>query len=91
MRSLDIAKKASDYVDAIPAKQFKQIYSKILDLRKNHLPNDSKKLSGYKDLYRVSAGEYRIIYSFDDNVVYIHLVGKRNDGDIYKQLKNLEK
>ncbi|WP_236861757.1 type II toxin-antitoxin system RelE family toxin [Candidatus Magnetominusculus xianensis] len=48
--------------------------------------NDSNKLKGY-DYSRVDAGEYRIIYKVENNCVYVQLIGKRNDGEIYKSLK----
>lgn len=88
IRNLDINKKVDDFLEKLPPKQFKQIYTCILNLRKNCTPHDSSKLKGYDDLYRVDIGEYRIIYNFDNEIVYIRLVAKRNDGDAYKQLKN---
>jgi hypothetical protein len=33
-------------------------------------------------LYRKDVGEYRIIYRFDDAIVYVLLIGKRNDDDV---------
>jgi mRNA interferase RelE/StbE len=87
MRLLDITKKVDDFLGNLPPKQFKQIYSKIMTLRKNTLPNDSIKLHGFKDKYRADIGEYRIVYSFDDKIVYIQAIGKRNNDDIYKKIK----
>jgi mRNA-degrading endonuclease RelE of RelBE toxin-antitoxin system len=42
-------------------------------------------------VYRVDSGEYRIVYCFDPNadLVEVILVGKRNDDEVYKQLKRL--
>jgi len=56
-----------------------------------HLPADSKKLAEYSDLYRVSIGKYRIVYRFlvDEDLVEVILVGKRNDDEVYKQLKRM--
>ena len=55
------------------------------------LPNDSKQLKGYADLYRVDSGEYRIVYRFksQEDLVEIILVGKRNDDEVYKKLGRL--
>lgn len=86
MRQISSIKDADDFISKLPAKQFKQIYVKILSLKKNPLPHDSKKLKGYDDLYRTDIGEYRIIYSFDDNTVYLKAVGKRNDNEVYKTI-----
>ncbi len=57
-----------------------------MDLLKNPRPHDSSKLRGYPDLYRKDVGEYRIIYKFDDGTIYVLLIGKRNDNEVYKRL-----
>jgi mRNA interferase RelE/StbE len=85
LRALDIKRDALSALDRLDAKQFRQIMLRILELPKEPLPHDSKRLSGYP-YFRVSAGEYRIIYAFDDAIVSILMVGKRNDDDIYKRL-----
>lgn len=87
MRLLNITKQVDNFLNKLPGKQFKQVYTTIMELRKNIMPHDSKKLNGFLDLYRVEVGEYRIIYKFDNEVVYIQAVGKRNDDEIYKIIK----
>ena len=86
MYRLDITNNALNFTKKLPSKQFKQIFTAIMDLLKNPRPNDSSKLKGYSNLYRKDVGEYRIIYKFDDDTVYILLIGKRNDDEVYKQL-----
>jgi len=83
---LDITTDALNFTKKIPPKQFKQIFTAIMDLLINPKPHDSRLLKGYIDLYRKEVGEYRIIYRFDDAIVYVLLIGKRNDDDVYKQL-----
>jgi mRNA interferase RelE/StbE len=87
MKLLDITKSVDDFLDKLPAKQFKQVYSTIIDLRKNTMPHDSIKLQGSLECYRVDIGEYRIIYKFDEEIVYIMAAGKRNDDEVYKKFK----
>ena len=36
---------------------------------------------------RIKSGEFRVIYALDGEVLQIRLIGKRNDGDIYKALE----
>jgi mRNA interferase RelE/StbE len=86
LKKLDISKAMDDFLEMLPPKQFKQVFTTIIDLRKNHQPHDSSKLKGYLELYRVDIGEYRIIYSFDEDVVNIIVCGKRNDDNVYKKL-----
>jgi mRNA interferase RelE/StbE len=50
-------------------------------------PNDYIKLYGSEGRYRVDIGEYRVIYSFNETIVSIFIVGKRNDSEVYKNAK----
>jgi len=86
---LNLSKKALNFSRNLQAKQFKQIYTAIVDLLETPEPQDARKLKGYPDLLRRDVGEYRIIYRYDTEIVYIILVDKRNDDEIYKQLKRL--
>lgn len=83
-RLIEISSLSYGFLEKLPPKQFKQVFTKLWDLRKNPRPHDSLKLKGSDFLYRADMGEYRIIYSFDSNMVTIEAVGKRNDGEIYK-------
>lgn len=76
------------------AKKLRQIFMKILSLRRTPAPQDSKKLENfnYKGLsgYRVDQGEYRIIYAIaeKDKKVLIGAILNRNED--YKELKHLK-
>lgn len=80
-RLVNTSRSADDFLKSLPPKQFKQIFTKVWDLRSNPRPHDSIKLSGFENKYRTDIGEYRIIYTFDDTIVNIETIGKRNDGD----------
>ena len=89
MRHINIPKKVQKFVATLPVKHQKQIAGNMMNLQKEIHPQDSKKLSN-SDYYRIDSGEYRIIYTWDDATVYIRIVGKRNDSDVYKKLKRGE-
>ena len=72
-----------------PAKHQKQIKEKILSLGESPFPNDSKELVNCAPYRRCDCGEYRIVYRVDGDIIYIILVGKRNDGEVYQALKRL--
>jgi len=86
MLRLEITKDAMKSLELLPGKQFKQVVSAIFGLLKNPEPNDSKKLSGYQ-YFRIDVGEYRVIYDFDDTLVRVLVSGKRNDDEVYRELK----
>lgn len=83
---LDIYPDVAKFVADLEPKRFKQVLSKILSLLKDPRPQDSQELKGYS-FHRVDIGEYRIIYSYTDEIVTIILVGKRNDDEVYKDLR----
>jgi len=85
---LDISRSALKFLKRLQQpKQYKQIASKIFELQRDPMPPDSKHLSGYPSYFRVDSGEYRIIYTKTDSVIQIAVVGKRNDDEVYKQMK----
>lgn len=86
MRRLDIDRDATKYLQDLDAKQYKQVASKMLSLMMNATPADYSQLKGYS-YHRVDSGEYRIIYRFDTDTVYIVLIGKRNGDEVYDKLK----
>jgi len=63
MLEIFLDKKVKKFIEVLPLKHQKQLKNKILALRINSLPQDSKKLLDYQ-LYRCDSGEYRIIYGF---------------------------
>ena len=87
MRKIDITKSAGRYIKKLPPKQYRQVVGTVLGLRENPSPRDSKQLSGYPDYKRVDVGEYRIVYRFDEDTVYIAIIGKRNDNEVYRRFK----
>ena len=46
-------------------------------------------LEGFPNFRRADIGEYRIIYYATNELVYVALVGKRNDDDVYKRFRRL--
>jgi mRNA interferase RelE/StbE len=86
--SLRIAKTAEKDLLDLQAKLYKQVVSKILSLQGNSQPQDCKALKGYEGGYRVDKGEYRILYTIDEEskLIDVFRVGKRNDGEVYKNL-----
>ena len=55
----------------------KIILKKIDELREDPFSKDIKKLVG-RDEYRFRVGNYRIVFEFLDNMIFIKKVGHRN-------------
>jgi mRNA interferase RelE/StbE len=88
MREISLSKRSKTFIERLPRKQQEQVSRRIMELKTNIMSGDSRKLTGF-DYRRVDSGEYRIVYHFNDKTVYIIIVGKRNDSEVYKRLKNL--
>ena len=88
MLKLNLTNAALNFLDELPAKQFKQIVNTLFALLKNPMPQDAKALKGY-DYRRVDCGEYRIVYCVKNEELQVIVIGKRNDDEVYKKLKRL--
>ena len=84
-RRLDLAADVTKFLEHLDPKPFKQVARKIFALLQDATPPDSLQLTG-RSYRRADQGEYRIVYEFDEDTVYIVLVGKRNDDEVYKKL-----
>jgi mRNA interferase RelE/StbE len=90
MHRLDMTKVAYEFLKDLQAKQYRQVGHKLLSLMMDPQPADAAQLRGYDQYWRVDVGEYRIIYRFDETTIFIILIGKRNDDEVYRDLRRRE-
>jgi mRNA interferase RelE/StbE len=67
----------------IPEHDANRILSKIKALAEEPLPADSKKLKG-EELFRIRLGNYRVIYSIEDEKMLVFVVKLGHRKDVYK-------
>ncbi len=84
MLKIDIWPEAQDFLDTIVVKQQRQVSAKIFFLAETPTPPSSKLLKDYAPLRRYRAGDYRIIYFVEKDVLKIPLIDKRGDDKIYR-------
>lgn len=75
-----IKKNVKKFIDKLPNNEKKRI---ITEIEKLPHCNDIKKLKGHADLYRLRVGNYRIIYTINDDELLIYIVNAGNRGQIY--------
>ncbi|HEY9678450.1 MAG TPA: hypothetical protein V6C76_10605 [Drouetiella sp.] len=63
-------------------KQFRQIFQAIVSLCETPRPTDSIAM-GDGIHFRQSVGEFRVIYKFDSEKLFVSTIGHRNDGAAY--------
>jgi mRNA interferase RelE/StbE len=75
------ARSARKEIQAISATIAERILKKIELLASNPRPSESKKLRGHSNLWRIRVGEYRVIYSIEDDnlVIDVSIVRHRNE------------
>ena len=78
---ISIVRSALRSLQKIEKKTQKRIEKKIDTLASNPIPEDSKKLKGKRDLYRIRVGDYRIVYIIENRklVVLIIKIGHRRE------------
>jgi mRNA interferase RelE/StbE len=91
MLNLDLSKEAAKFLQKMPAKHARQVAERIMALRQAPSEVPTEDLKGYAPFRRLTSGEYRIVYFIEGETVFVTLVGKRNDDDIYKQLARLKR
>ncbi|MBS0184889.1 MAG: type II toxin-antitoxin system RelE/ParE family toxin [Proteobacteria bacterium] len=87
MFKLNLTKDALDFWETLDAKLYRQVARKVLSLLFDPYPHDSKSLIGYSEYYRIDAGEYRIIYKVEKDMIMLVLIGLRNDDNVYKKFQ----
>jgi hypothetical protein len=78
---IEIEKKAIKFISKQPLKQRERILKAIYLLPYS---GDIKAMKGFEGFYRLRVGDYRIIYSLDNDLLLISVVEIGNRGDVYK-------
>jgi mRNA interferase RelE/StbE len=86
MRKLALHSQVGKDLATLPAKQYRQVMSAIIELLREPFPHYSRPIAG-APFFRIELGEFRVIYRADDEQVYILAVGKRNDSEVYRLLE----
>jgi mRNA interferase RelE/StbE len=80
-----ISKSAEKEISKLPVKEILKIKETILDLADNPRPYGVKKLEGFDDFYRIKKGNYRIIYTIQDDILTVEVLKVGNRKDVYKR------
>lgn len=79
MRQLDFTKSAERSLCTLAESDrrvAKQIKIKLLALLQEFFPQESPKIDGNPEYWRLRVGKYRIIYRFDEAMIYVVLMAK---------------
>ncbi|MDA0244136.1 MAG: type II toxin-antitoxin system RelE/ParE family toxin [Chloroflexi bacterium] len=71
-------------LNRLEKKLVQRIFSKIENLAENPRPKGCTKLSGMESLWRIRIGDYRVVYSIQDQIVTIEVIAIRHRRDVYR-------
>ena len=71
----------------LPKKDQKKVARRIDDLARDPRPRGTEKIEGGENLYRIRAGDYRIIYQIEGKMLLVLVVKIGHRGDVYRILK----
>ena len=83
--NIEIKKSATKELSKLPKNDLKRIIENIQELSINPRPDGCKKLSG-DEKYRIRVGNYRILYSIEDDILIVYVVKVGHRKDVYKML-----
>ena len=78
-----IRSSAEKEMDALPRAAHARVSAKISNLAENPRPAGCKKMKG-TDGYRIRVGDYRVIYTVDDKIVLVTVVGVGHRREVYR-------
>jgi mRNA interferase RelE/StbE len=72
----------------IPRDDQRAIRARIDALANDPLPPNVKKLKGEENLYRIRAGDYRIIYQVHKKILLVLVLAVGQRKEVYRELKS---
>lgn len=82
MYEIIFKKPAKKFIDKLPMNEKKRIIEAIKKLPDGE---DIKPLKGHDNVLRLRVGDYRILYSVDNNNLVIIIINAGNRGQIYNR------
>ena len=84
MYKVVISKKVEKLLDKLPNNYYQLIVRHLVALETNPRPFGSIKLSNFEDLYRIRVGDYRVIYSIEDNILTVEIIKIDHRSSVYR-------
>jgi mRNA interferase RelE/StbE len=70
-------------LEALPAKDRRRLVARVQGLSDDPRPPGSEKLSGHA-LYRIRQGNYRVLYSVEDEALIVLVIKVGHRRDVYR-------
>jgi mRNA interferase RelE/StbE len=83
---IEFLRSATRELASLPKSGQRQIAAHINALADKPRPHGVKKLEGQERLYRIRAGDYRVLYEIDDDKSLVTIITIGNRRDVYRNL-----
>jgi mRNA interferase RelE/StbE len=80
---LVFSKRVAKDLRALPRQDIRRILSRVRALAEDPRPVGCEKLSG-RELYRVRQGDYRIVYTIEDQRLIVEVIKVAHRRDVYR-------
>ena len=84
--TVTFARSAGKELDALPDEVAKRVLPAIEKLAANPRPAGVVKLQGFKLLWRIRVGDYRVVFSVDEKARVVDVAHIRHRKDVYRGL-----
>ena len=83
--SVEVKPPARKELEALPDSVLARVLQKMEALRHAPRPAGCKKLKGYKDQWRVRAGDWRVVYIIDDAAKLVSITRIAHRREVYER------
>jgi mRNA interferase RelE/StbE len=84
MYNVEVSPVAEKQIKALPKKEQEKIIKRVCKLSDDPLPQGVKKLKGVNSLYRIRQGDWRIVYTIEDQKLLVLVVKVAHRRDVYR-------
>ncbi|HUT53039.1 MAG TPA: type II toxin-antitoxin system RelE/ParE family toxin [bacterium] len=81
-----IAPRALKSLAKVPEPDQTRVRHRIRLLAEEPRPRGVEKIKGREDLYRIRAGDYRVLYEVEDDVLFVLVVRVGHRKDVYRKM-----
>ncbi len=82
---IQITRSAEKRLKKLPRPDQRRIVDAVLALASDPWPRGSRKLRGYRDVFRIRVGFYRVLYSVEQGRLIIIVLKVGHRSDIYQR------
>ncbi len=81
---VEVTNQAIKNLKKLPKPIVERLLKAARSLKENPRPEACKKLRGFENLYQIRVGDWRIIYTIEDDLLLVLVITIKSRGEVYK-------